>query len=76
MLNLIPKAEGQKITYKDLEQFQEKIELFNGDFGFTESEKKALLLVYITNFGLEFLIETLPRESLKELKDLLDKKGL
>jgi hypothetical protein len=76
MLNLIPKAEGQKITYKDLEQFPEKIELFNGDFGFTESEKKALLLVYITNFGLEFLIETLPRESLKELKDLLDKKGL
>lgn len=76
MLNLIPKAEGQKITYKDVEQFPEKIELFNGDFGFTESEKKALLLVYITNFGLEFLIETLPRESLKELKDLLDKKGL
>jgi hypothetical protein len=75
MLNLIPKAEGQKITYKDLEQFPEKIELFNGDFGFTESEKKALLLVYITNFGLEFLIDALPKESLKELKDLLDKKS-
>ncbi len=75
MSNLIPKTEGQKITYKDLEQFPEKIEVFNGDFGFTESEKKALLLVYITNFGLEFLIDALPKESLKELKDLLDKKS-
>lgn len=75
MSNLIPRTERQKITYKDLEQFPEKIELFNGDFGFTESEKKILLLACITNFGLKFLIDTLPNESLKELKDLLDKKS-
>lgn len=64
-----------KWIYKDLKQFPEKIELFNGDFRFTESEKNALLLACITNFGLEFLIDTLPKESLKELKDLLDKKS-
>jgi hypothetical protein len=60
MSNLIPKSKGQKITYANLEDFPVKTELLNGDFWFTESEKKAVLLVYITNFGLEFLIETLP----------------
>ncbi len=73
MSSLIPKMDGQKITYADVEQFPEKIEVFDGDFGFTEREKKALLLVYLTNFGLEFLIDVLPKESLRELKDLLDK---
>ncbi|MFJ7848152.1 hypothetical protein ACIQXR_04745 [Peribacillus sp. NPDC097224] len=41
MGNLIPKAQGQKITYADVESFPEKqTELFDGNFKFMENEKK------------------------------------
>lgn len=76
MTNLIPKRKGQKISYVEIEQFPEKpTELFNGEFIFMESEKRAILLTYLTNFGLEYLVEVLPFESIKELKNLLEKKN-
>ncbi|WP_075980109.1 hypothetical protein [Bacillus massilinigeriensis] len=72
MPNLIPKAKGQKITYADIEQFPEKLtELFDGEFIFMESEKRAVLLTYLTSFGLRYLLDILPLESIKELEDLL-----
>lgn len=74
MSNLVPRAKGQKITFSDIEPLPEKpTELYSGKFLFTEEEKKALLLVYITSFGLGFLVEILPPESVKELKDLFAK---
>jgi hypothetical protein len=76
MTNLIPRANGQKISYAEIEQFPEKpTELFNGEFIFMESEKRAILLTYLTNFGLEYLVEVLPSESIEELKNLLEKKN-
>lgn len=75
--NLVPKAKGQKLTYVDIEHFPEKpTELFSGNFLFTEAEKKALLLAYTVNFGLDFLVGILPNESVKELKDLLNERGV
>ena len=72
--NLIPELKGKKLSYSDIELLPEKpTELYSGHFLFTEDEKKALILAYITNFGLEYLIEILPSESLKELKYLLMK---
>ncbi|KIN51144.1 MULTISPECIES: hypothetical protein [Bacillaceae] len=74
MSNLVPRANGQKITYAEIEQFPEKpTELFKGEFVFMESEKRAILLTYIANFGLEYLVRVLPSESIKELKGLLMK---
>lgn len=81
MSKLIPKADGQKISYIDLSGLPEKIELSGGKFLFTENEKKNLVLIFLTNFGLRFLVDSLPEESLKELKELCGvnkekKKGL
>ncbi|KAF0993974.1 type II toxin-antitoxin system SpoIISB family antitoxin [Geobacillus sp. TFV-3] len=71
MSKLIPRREGQKLTYKSMEKLPEKIELINGNFSFTENEKKALLLALHTNTGLEFLINVLPEQSLLALKNLI-----
>jgi hypothetical protein len=73
MSTLIPKAKGQKISYADLIDFPEKVEMIDGNLLFSEREKKAVLLAYTTNFGLEFFVSLLPKESLKELKGLLEK---
>lgn len=74
MSNLIPRAGGINISFKDIEKFPEKpTELFDGEFIFMDTEKRAILLSYVTNFGLEYLVEILPPESIKELKDLLMK---
>ncbi|MBN6185666.1 hypothetical protein JQN58_01545 [Aneurinibacillus sp. BA2021] len=81
MSKLIPKADGQKISYIDLGGLPEKMELSGGNFLFAKSEKKNLMLIFLTNFGLRFLVDSLPEESLKELKELCGvnkekKKGL
>ena len=71
---LIPRAKGAKISFKDIEQFPEKpTELLSGNFLISRDEKKLILLAYTTNFGLEFFVNALPPESIKELKDVLDK---
>jgi hypothetical protein len=70
MRDLIPLAHVQKISYQHLNDLPEKLELIAGDFVLSESEKKALLLVVLTNVGLASLLKILPQESVEELRKL------
>lgn len=72
-MEMIPSKNPQKITYSQYERYTpEKLELLDGNLLWNEQERMNLLLLLIYNVGLESFVQHLPKESISELKSLLE----
>lgn len=72
-MEIIPSKNPQKITYSQYERYTpEKLELLDGNLLWNEQERMNLLLLLIYNVGLESFVQHLPKESISELKSLLE----
>lgn len=72
-MDIVPFRKPQQITYSQYERYTpEKIELIKGNLLYSEQERIDLLMLLLYNVGLETFIQHLPKESVSELKSLLE----
>lgn len=70
-MELIPRKEPQKITYQQYEKYApEKIEMFQNNLFFSETERINTLLLLMQNLDLETIVNFLPKEAKKELGEI------
>lgn len=72
-MELIPRKEPQKITYQQYQDYTpEKIEMYENNLFFTDKERMDMLLLLMTNVGLESMVEALPLETKIALKKMFN----
>ncbi|MEC1376493.1 hypothetical protein P9D39_19540 [Heyndrickxia oleronia] len=72
-MELIPKREPQKITYKQVQEYvPEKMEMYENNLFFTEGERIKMLLILLQNVGLETMVKNLPIKTRKELEKVME----
>lgn len=72
-MDIIPSQKPKTITYSQYERYTpESLELAEGNLLWSEEERINLLLLLLYNTGLEALVQHLPKQSIKELKSLLE----
>ncbi len=72
-MDIVPSRKPQQVTYSQYERYiPEKVELIKGNLLYSEQERIELLLLLLYNVGLETFIQHLPKESVSELKSLLE----
>jgi hypothetical protein len=72
-MEIIPSRKPKTVTYSQYERYTpEKIEFQNGNLLWNEQERMNLLLLLLYNVGLESFVQHLPKETISELKSLLE----
>lgn len=73
MTELIPGKEPQRLRYGIWSEYTpEKLELIDGEALYGGEQRDRMLLMLVYNTGLEHLVNMLPKESVEELKRLLE----
>jgi hypothetical protein len=72
-MEIIPSRKPQPVTYSQYERYTpESFELIKGNLLCSEQERINLLLLLLYNVGLESFVQHLPKETISELKSLLE----
>lgn len=76
-MELIPRREPQKITYQQYEEnTPEKIEMYQNNIFFDETERIKMLNLLMTNVGMETMVKNLSKETRRELIGILEEKEM
>lgn len=76
-MEIIPRREPQKITFQQFEEnTPEKIEMYEKNLFFNEKERINMLKLLIMNVGMETMVKNLPKETRKELTEILKENKL
>lgn len=71
--DIIPRKEPQKVTYEQYQKYTpEKIEVINNNLFFSEQERINMLMLLMLNIGLDTVVQNLPRETVIELRKILN----